>query len=346
MEEKRLTHQETADLCRGLALLLHAGIGLGDGLHLLAEDEQESRRELLEEMGRLADRGGQLSDAMEESGRFGPYVCGMVRVGERTGRLEEALQTLSDYYEERAQMDHHLRSALVYPAILMLLVLVVVAVLLIRVLPIFEDVYASLGGQLTGLAGGLLRLGQGMKTILPLLLVLLFAAADLVLLFAGSERFRSWALAFWQRKNGHRGVAAALAQAHTAQALALGLGSGLPLEEAVALSAQLQEHPETAARCEACAKRLLEGAELSEALGEAELLPASSCRMLMLGMRGGSGDRTMAEIAYRLTEDARRALEKKVAQVEPTIVLTASLLVGAVLLSVMLPLMHIMSAIG
>ena len=72
----------------------------------------------------------------------------------------------------------------------------------------------------------------------------------------------------------------------------------------------------------------------------------AACRMLELGLRGGTGDQVMEEIAGRLSEEASQTLEQRVAQVEPAMVLAASLLVGIILLSVMLPLMHIMSAIG
>ena len=68
--------------------------------------------------------------------------------------------------------------------------------------------------------------------------------------------------------------------------------------------------------------------------------------MLALGLRGGSGDEVMEKIAHRLLDEAEQALERRVAQVEPALVLATSLLVGAMLLSVMLPLMNIMTAIG
>ena len=76
------------------------------------------------------------------------------------------------------------------------------------------------------------------------------------------------------------------------------------------------------------------------------MLPASICRLLILGVRSGTSDAVMEDISRRLSSEANQALEKKVAQVEPTLVLVTSLLVGAILLSVMLPLMNIMAAIG
>lgn len=345
MDKKLFSDQEITRFCRGLSLLLHAGIPLGDGIFLLSEEESDAYRLQLEEMGRELDGGRPLAEVMAD--RFPAYVTGMVKVGERSGRLEEALEALALYYDEKERMDKQLRNALTYPAIVLLLMLVVIGVLLIRVLPVFDDVYASLGSRLTGLAGGLLSIGQGLQKILPFLCILLAAAVVFVLLFAISEGVRGKLLFAWNRKYGDKGVARKQNDARFAQALSMGLRSGLPMEEAVALAGGLlQDVPAAAKRYMACAESLACGEELTKALKQAEALPASACRMLELGMRGGNGDAVMEEIADRLSQEAAQALEERTAQVEPAMVLGASLLVGIILLSVMLPLMNIMSAIG
>ena len=81
-------------------------------------------------------------------------------------------------------------------------------------------------------------------------------------------------------------------------------------------------------------------------MDKAGFLPAAESRMLAIGLRQGSGDKVMDNIADRLMEQAEEALENTVAKIEPAMVLLASALVGMILLSVMLPLMNIMSAIG
>lgn len=347
MERKQLSKIEISQVCRELAVLLHAGVMLGDGLALLAQEEQGENRQVLAEIGDAVDRGETLSGALRQSGQFPAYVVGMVEVGERSGRTEQALQSLARYYERQEQMDRQIRSALTYPAILLLLMLVVIVVLLSQVLPVFDEVYASLGGQLTGVAGGLLAAGQALDAAMPLLCVLLLVAVVLVLAFSLSDSFRGKLMAMWRRKFGDRGVSKTISEARFAQALSMGLGSGLPLEEAVdQCAALLEDVPAGAQRCRICADRLRTGGELAESLRESGVLPAAACRMLALGLRSGSGDEVMEDIARRLSDDADQALERKVAQVEPTLVLVTSLLVGAILLSVMLPLMNIMTAIG
>ena len=93
-----------------------------------------------------------------DRGRFPAYVSTLTDVGERVGRIEQTLTSLSRYYENRERMDRRMQAALLYPAMLILVLLAVAVVLLVWVLPVFNDVYAQLGTGLTGFAGSLLQL--------------------------------------------------------------------------------------------------------------------------------------------------------------------------------------------
>ena len=345
MKNNGISHGELSALCLELSMLLHAGVGTGDALALLAEESDPEYQVMLTDMAKEVDGGAPLSQAMRGTESFPVYVSGLVEVGERAGRTEEALAALSRYYEGRARLDRRIRGALLYPAVMLLLMLVVIAVLLVKVLPIFDDVYASLGGRLTGVAAGLLTLGQWLEGVMPVLYIVIAALALLVLLFSAVGPLRRWLTSLWQGTHGDKGVSRKLNNAKLAQALAMGMASGLPVEEAVALSASLMEGG-ARERCESCRKRLEGGEPLGEALKQSGLLPARQSRLLELGQRSGAGDASMEKIARDLSEEGEAALEAMVSRVEPALVLVCSVLVGLILLSVMLPLMHIMSAIG
>ncbi|MCI8698032.1 MAG: type II secretion system F family protein [Oscillospiraceae bacterium] len=341
--KRLISNDDIASFCLELSLLLHAGVSTGDALSLLAEEGD--RRGMLKAMAEQVDSGETLSAALRESGAFPTYVCGLVEVGERTGRTEEALSALSRYYEDRVRLARRVRSALLYPAVMLALMLVVIGVLLVKVLPIFDDVYASLGGRLTGVAAGLLTLGQWLEGAMPVLFIALAAVAALVLLFTVVGPLRRGILSLWHRTRGDKGVSRKLNNARLAQALAMGMASGLPVDEAVELSANLMEGG-AKERCERCRKRLEGGESLGDALKKSGLLPARQSRLLELGQRSGAGDASMEKIARDLSEEGEAALDALVGRVEPALVLVCSVLVGLILLSVMLPLMHIMSAIG
>lgn len=345
--EKMLTDLQIAHICRGLSLQLHAGISLADGLYLLAEDAQGTLAPMLHQMGAGLDRGAELQEIMEQAGCFPDHVRGMVRIGQRSGKLEQTFRSLAAYYEQRGRQKRQIRQALSYPAMVFALMLVVVAVLLVKVLPVFDGVYASLGSRLTGIAAGLLSLGRLLERAMPGLLGILVLVGTFAIVYWKIKSVRLWVNDRYQRRFGDRGIGRKYNNARFAEALAMGLSSGLTLEESVELAGDLLHSvPDAAERCRLCSRRLAEGAALPEAMKEAQLLPTAESRMLAVGLRAGNADRVMEEIARRLHEQAEDALEDTVSKIEPALVLIASLLVGVILLAVMLPLMNIMSTIG
>lgn len=345
---KQLTQEQIGSLCRALAHLCHAGIGAGDSLALLAEDESGAEeKELLRRMSRQADEGYSLAWCFRQAGCFPNYVCSLMEVGAQLGRTEDTLTALANYYENRARMERRLKDALLYPSVLLVVLLAVVVILLVWVLPVFNDVYARLGSSLTGVAGGLLALGSVLRKLMPLLCVLLAAVVIFAVVMAKSQSARKNLLRAWRNRQGDKGIFRRINTARFAQALSMAMASGLNDCEAITLAANIAEgNAKFQQRCVACMEKLDNGASLGTALRETELLNKAECRLLEAGLRGGSGESVMEQIALRMLEESEQELENLTGRIEPTVVVVMSVLVGVILLSVMLPLMHIMTAIG
>lgn len=347
MRKNGLSNEQIAHLCRGLSVLLHAGISLNAGLFLLGQEEEGSFKTLLQELGEMTDEGLSFSQALEKQECLPVYATGLIKVGEHTGHLEEALNALEEYYEGQARLMTHLKNTLTYPAILLVLMMAVIGILFIKVLPIFKEVYEALGVTFTGIAKGLIFAGERLGACLPILYAILIVLLTGILLFAESEAIRSNVFVWSRRKFGNHGIAKKINHAHFAQALTMGLKSGMVIEEAVELAGELlKDVPQAAANCKCCAEKIKEGEALGNALKETDILPASACRMLEIGMRGGNGDHVMEGIAERMMTDAEMAVMEKISKIEPVMVTITSMLVGIILLSVMLPLINMMSAIG
>ena len=108
----------------------------------------------------------------------------------------------------------------------------------------------------------------------------------------------------------------------------------------------MAEAPAFRKRCEDCLAQVDAGESLSKALRQSGMLESAQCRLLEAGQRSGQGEKILEELSRRLLEDSEEALEREAGKAEPAMVAVACLLIGAVLLSVMLPLMNILSAIG
>jgi type IV pilus assembly protein PilC len=127
-----------------LSLLLDAGIPLSEGVGMLAESEHDRRAaSVLSEISRKMDSVGALHTALRESGAFPSYITDMLEIGGLTGRTDTVLKSLSAYYERQDRLSASIRSAVVYPSVLLVMLLFVLVILITKVLPIFSDYSAS-----------------------------------------------------------------------------------------------------------------------------------------------------------------------------------------------------------
>ena len=127
----------------------------------------------------------------------------------------------------------------------------------------------------------------------------------------------------------------------------MGFSSGLTMDACMELAQDLLQYsPGAARRCAACAEDLRNGSSVREAIEKAQLLPLSQCRMLQLGLHSGNVEDVMDIIARNMEEEAQNTLDSVISRIEPAMVLLCSLFVGLILLSVMLPLLDILSVLG
>ncbi len=347
MDKNKLTNEETDLLCREIELIIRSGLDAGGAMALVAADsDNKTVRKTASELAERLDAGMSLAAAIRSNGAFSEYVCALAEVGETAGKSEEAFRALADHYSRQERLERGLKNALLYPGMLVLVMLAVIVVLFTKVLPVFEDVYARLGAGLGGAAAWMLDVGRALSAAMPLLCLILAAVIVLLALFALSMSFRDRVLAAWRRRFGDKGLGRSLSRARFAGALAMALQSGMNAEEAVSLGGLTLKGTHAEERCTLCGEKLGRGASLGSALIESDLLPSRSCRLLELGEKGGCADSVMAEIAEKLTEESEDALQKSLGRVEPALVLVCCAIVAVVLLSVMLPLLNIMSAIG
>ena len=339
MNQNTLSNENIASVCAQLGHLIHAGISLSQGAALLEGNPAAALAEKLEE-------GYPLWKAMDAAGEFPRGVTALVRIGEESGRLEDALFALAEYYEMRHRTGKLLQNAISYPAMTLSLMLLVVGVLLVKVLPIFDEVYASLGARLTGVAAGLLQLGSWIKAGLPFLFGLLVLVLIFCLLFGKWVAFRKKITFIWQKNFADRGISRKFNNARFLQGFALAAASGMAIEDALDLAAELIEDPMGNDRCRSCAEAVRRGASLAQTMKENGLLDSASCALLEVGIRSGSADTILADIAKKQMLLAQDALEAAISKIEPALVMAASILVGMILLSVMLPLMDILSVLG
>lgn len=338
---------ELAAFCNQLSMLVQAGISVRESIAILQEDAaSDADSRLLQQISQTLETGGSLSSALGSCGVFPRYMLDMVEIGEQSGRLDEVLTALCDYYEREHATRTALRQAVTYPAVMLLMLLVVILVLSVRVLPVFSQVFSMLGAQVSGFAQGVLSTGAILGRI-SFVLVALFAAAVLALVvLRATAPGRQLLAGFFARFSVTRRTSQKIASGRFCSAMALLLSSGVDVDRALEMAAQLVDHPEMSRRTEQCRAQIQAGSPFAEAVGQSGILTRADSRMVAVGFRTGAVERVFEQLARRQEEEIDAELSRLVGIIEPSLVAVLSVVVGVILLSVMLPLMGIMSSIG
>lgn len=158
-EAKKLSNEELITFCGQMARILKSGISSLEGIYIMEDgDVQTEGREILKEIREELEMCGMLYPAMEKTGVFPEYALHMTENGEQTGRLDETMEALAAYYQREEEILDAVKSAVTYPVAMLGMLLVIVAVLFIKVMPVFEQVYMQLGQEMTGVARQLLNI--------------------------------------------------------------------------------------------------------------------------------------------------------------------------------------------
>ena len=348
MKRLRVPAQYLPIFCRELHQLVRTGIPLAEGLTMLREDETDpDTRSWLEALCRSTEEGLPLASALRETGAFPAYMTDMVSLAEETGRLEDVLLSLQRHYDRQLRMTADIRGAVAVPVTLFAVMVAVVVLLVTQVLPVFDRVFAQLGVRMGAVATGMMNAGAVLAkagTGLAVVLVILAAAALVVALVPSlREKF----VTGFRRSFGGRGILGQMAAARFASSMSMAVASGLSMEESVALSAKLCGGArEIDEKTERCRKEIEEGGSPADALADSGLFSGRDCRLLKLAEQTGSLPDTLEDLAQRQEEESLRRIDRTVGAIEPAIVVITSALAGVILLSVMLPLMGLLSTIG
>ncbi len=345
--QKKLNCQEMITFCSQMAVILHSGISAFEGISMMMEDlEKGQGAELLKTIYEEMEKGGGLYEGMEKAEVFPVYACQMVRLGENAGRLDEAMRTLADYYTQEEALYRTVRHAVSYPLFMLVMMLGVLAVLMVEVMPVFQEVFLSLGMQMGGPAGAVLRMGELMSRYSGVLLALLGAGLAVLLWASRTEQGREKAAARIRRSRLAGKFVRKTAQYRLAFGMSMSLRSGLDPQQSLEMMGKLVEDEDTGKKIAGCLKKMESGCFFEEAIVEADIFDGMHNRMIRIGQKTGSLDQVMEEIALQCSREASENIWNKINIIEPTVVIILAVLVGLILLSVMLPLMSIMAEIG
>lgn len=340
----KLNNRELFQFCEQFSIILRSGMSAIEGLAILNDDSQTERgKEILTFLYKDMEESGSLAHAMEQSGAFPASAAAYVRTGEETGCLDEVMKGLSSFYAKEIQITDQIQSAVAYPLVMLGMMTAVIVILLVKVLPVFRQVFRQLGLEMSGISGALLGIGETLSHYSTAFLVLLAAMIGFILFLVlhpkGQELIRKIVCRF----PGTKEIPVNLDYSRLCQCISLGIRSGLSPELCVELAGAVVTQTEIREKLASIQKQLAEGYGFTEAITESGLFKAMELRLISLGFQAGASDEVMEKLAEQYEEKSTDSVSHIVSILEPTIVIVLSILVGLVLLSVMMPLLGLLS---
>ena len=342
-----LSNAEIASFCRQTALIIKAGITPAEGMEILQHDTvNKEGKELLSEIALSCRQGNPFYQALQHTGLFPDYVINLIALGEESGNTDDVLVSLAQYYEREENISESIKSAVTYPLIMIAMMFLVIVVLIVKVLPIFKQVFAQLGTQMSPFASSLLSAGNTLSkysmviTVIFLLLMGLFIAAY------KSTAGRAKITRFLTRFPLTRGFYEKVAAGRFAGGMYLAFTSGMDTYRSLDMISVIVENDEMRRKINLCKEEIEKESNLPEALSRSGIFSNLYSRMIAVGFRSGSVDQVMKQISQNYEEETEKQLNHIISIIEPTLVIILSLVVGMILMSVLLPLMGIMSSIG
>ena len=343
-----LSEEQISVFCRSLAMMLRSGVTMQEAVELFVQDGDDASPLLhstAQQMEKALGEGQSFAQTARDTGAFPEYALGVFSMAELSGRLDEVLDRLADYYDRQHALNERLRSTLTYPVALLLMMCCVLSVLVFSVLPMFVRVYNSLTGSLAASSYAYVLAASLIGRVSLVLAVAVSAVLLVLAVMLHTQKGREKLNGPMERSRFTRKAARQLAVSQMADTVSTMLASGAEEDSALEQCIRQTSHTGLCTALQACRSDMQQGTGMAQAFLRHKVLPPLYARMLQGGSESGSLPAAMESVALRMGQEAENALCRLIDDIEPVLIGFLTVSVGFTLLSVMLPLLGILSAV-
>jgi type IV pilus assembly protein PilC len=345
---RRIPTREFLVFNQELATLLKAGMPLVQSLDILRQRVPNPLfKSVLDDVHERVRGGSALSEAFEAHGELFPgvYMASLL-AGEKSGNLEQVIRRYVAYVKVVAGVKRKTVSALVYPLILLVLSVVVVAIIVLRVVPGFSGFYAQLDAELPWSTQVIVAVSEFALAYFALLVLAVGAAGVALYAWLGRPanraRFDHWVLGV----PALGPIARKFSTSQAARTLATLLGGGIPLVNAIEVAARSIQNKYMAQELHGAAQQVREGRSFSGAMLESGAFPDVAVKMVEVGESTGALQDMLNSLAEFYDEEIETNLGRFVTMVEPALLVIMGIVIAGLLLALYMPLFQLSAAVS
>lgn len=335
-----LTIKDLTVFCRQFATMLSAGIGVIKSLDILYHQmEKPGSKAVVKNVYETVQRGQSLSTALKaQEGAFPPLLVHMLEAGEASGTLENVMERSSEHFEKDLKVSNKVKNAMIYPAVLGILTVLVVVLLLTLVLPTFVTMFSSMGVELPlptrillGLSHSLTHYWYIYLTVIALIII---AWTNYIKRPSGRMKFDKFKTTM--PVLGKLNIIVLCAR--FARTLSTLMRSGISMLRSLEIAAKVVNNAYYEKALAEVREDIRKGTALSAAIKRSELFPAMLVSMIAVGEESGALDEVLRKCAIFYDEESDGAIARMVGLLEPVMIIFMAVVVAFVLISIITPM--------
>ena len=347
-DKGKISAAELALMTRQLATLVESGLPLEESLMAVAEQGEKNRiKSMVMGVRTKVTEGYGLAESMAEYPKvFNRLYRAMIAAGEKSGHLDKVLNRLADYTEQREQMRSQLIQALVYPVIMTVVAIGVIAILLTKVVPQIVGQFEHMGANLPGSTKFLIASSEFLQNN-GLIIVLVIAVC--MLAFSELLKKPKFEMAYHQRIIALPGigkVAKGLNTARFARTLSILSASAVPLLESMKISGEVLDNLHIKQQVKLASDKVREGSSLHLSLEQTKLFPPMMLHMIASGEKSGQLEQMLGRAADNQDKEFEALVNISLKAFEPALMVTMAGVVLFIVMAILEPILQLNTFIG
>lgn len=346
---KKIKPMDIALFTRQMATMMKAGVPLLQSFDIIGEGfDNPNMRKLVDEVKQEVAAGNSFAGSLRKKPQyFDDLYCNLVESGEQSGALETLLDRVATYKEKTEQLKAKIKKAMTYPISVILVAIVVSAILLIKVVPQFQDVFAGFGAELPAFTLMVIGLSEALQEWWWLVLLVAGGAAfTFKAMFKRSERFRNGVDRTMLKVPIVGTILYKSAVARYARTLSTTFAAGVPLVDALNSVSGATGNVVFINAVDKIRNDVSSGVQLNFSMRTTGVFPSMAVQMTAIGEESGSLDEMLDKVASFYEEEVDNMVDNLTTLMEPMIMAVLGVLVGGLIIAMYLPIFQLGGVVG